>query len=194
MSPAHPGIRLPNLGIPKIAAAFAEAIFAASSQADPPRYKILDTPDHGQRRGRDHVVGFAPEDLVLVDDFFPVGEQRALFLFGWLEGVGDQDNLVQILVRASATDKLGMHVVSVGDDFGAHLRIRQDGAHGTGVPVVQAAHRVEEVGRVENSSLESFDHVFISRVGVAGLEGDSFVDAEERQFPHAFVRAPRSCW
>src|SRR5699024_3123324 len=83
-------------------------------------------------------------------------------------------------------DEFGVDVDAVGNQFAGHFRVNENSTDGSGVTVVHAAHGIEQVGRVQNTHLHAFNHLFVSVVGVSGLEDDALGNAIEGQFAHIF--------
>jgi hypothetical protein len=69
-------------------------------------------------------------------------------------------------------DRARMHVQQVGDDLGV-LRMRQRGADHAGFAVVQAGHRVEQVGEAGRAVFQRLDAVLVGAGGMADLHADA---------------------
>ncbi len=65
-----------------------------------------------------------------------------------------------------------MHVQQVGDDLGV-LRMRQRRADHAGFAVVQARHRIEQVGEAGRAVVERGHAVLVGAAGMADLDADA---------------------
>jgi hypothetical protein len=65
------------------------------------------------------MVGGAEEEAVRQDHLLAVGEKGALFLFGGLEGVGDENDIRAGLIPYEKAYEIGMDVFAVGYYFAA---------------------------------------------------------------------------
>ncbi|OQA40245.1 MAG: hypothetical protein BWY50_02045 [Spirochaetes bacterium ADurb.Bin315] len=74
----------------------------------------------------------------------------------------------------------------IGNDLALHVLLDEDRPDGSRIPVVKTAHRIEEMGGVQNSHLHPLEDVLIAGVGVSGKKNDAPLPGQEGQFTHSF--------
>ncbi len=97
-----------------------------------------------------------------------------------------QNDTINWFFLKNQFDQFRVNMFSIRYHLAGEFGMDHDGAYGSGIPVMKPTHGIEEMGRVKDSCLETFHHMFIFCIGVARLENDSFLHAIQGQMSHSF--------
>src|SRR5574344_3033354 len=94
----------------------------------------------------------------------------AAFLLRRRERIGNKNDVFCSLVTQQKFEQIGMYVDTVGDYFARHFRVNEHSTDSSGVALLDLAHRIEPMCRMENTGLHAFHHVAVRRFGMTGLK------------------------
>jgi hypothetical protein len=96
-----------------------------------------------------------------------------------VERVGHQYDVADLFFPQQQFHQLWVNVHTVGYHLALHVLLDEDRSDGTGVPMVKAAHRIEEMRGVQYPHLHALQDVFIGCVCMTRKQNDTLFDCCE---------------